>query len=546
MKKNDNNQRIIAYFCMEYGLDSEFKIYSGGLGILAGDHLKACKDLGLPLVGIGIKWKQGYVEQYLDKEGNVTDCYRNIDNSRLEDTGMTVEVLIREQQVPIKIWKTEAYGNVPLLLLDTDVPGSPYHGITRQLYGGNEEERVAQEIVLGSGGIKALETLGYDVETYHFNEGHAVIAGLELICDKMKKGDSFHEAREKTKKEIVFTTHTPVEAGNEIHPISRLRYMSANKGLTVEQLAEIGGVPFNMTVAGLRLSRKANSVAELHLDTTKKMWRHVSGKAPIINITNGVHRETWMDQRFLEKNQSENRCWEIHQDNKQQLIKTISEKTGITLKSEKIIIGFARRMTPYKRSDLIFSDLEKVDPLLRDGKIQLVFSGKAHPMDSRGKEMMAVLYEMQKKYPESVVFLQNYDMTMGALLTRGCDVWLNNPQRPREACGTSGMKAAMNGVLNLSILDGWWPEACQHGINGWAIGDETIPRSEEKQNNKDAKALYDVLLQEVIPLYYENHKKWVEMMQQSIKTVQDAFSAERMVREYWGKMYKPKKGRGLA
>lgn len=546
MTKKKSEQKKVAYFCMEYGLASEFNIYSGGLGILAGDHLKACKDKEIPLVAIGIKWKQGYVEQRLDDKGNVYDCYRDIDTSKLEDTGTTVEVRIREMSVPIKVWKTEAYQNAPLYLLDTDVPGSPYHGITKQLYGGNDEERVAQEIVLGSGGVKALKALGIEVETYHFNEGHAALAGLELISEKMKKGFSFYEAWEQTRKQIVFTTHTPVEAGNEIHPISRLRYMSANIGLTIEQLAEIGGIPFNMTVAGFRLSRKANSVAALHLETTKKMWRKVPEKAPLINITNGVHGKTWMDQRFMNEFLDSSECWKIHQENKKTLIETIFKRTGTKLETDKLLIGFARRMTPYKRSNLIFSQPEKVQSLLENGKIQLVFSGKSHPMDAKGKEMLSTLHEMQKKHPKSVVLLQNYDMDLGAKLTRGCDVWLNNPQRPKEACGTSGMKAAMNGVLNLSILDGWWPEACQHGYNGWAIGDEIVPQTEEKQNHKDAQALYEVLLDEVIPTYYENHEKWVNMMMESITSVKEAFSASRMVQEYWDKMYKPKKGRGLA
>ncbi|SDZ19925.1 starch phosphorylase [Tindallia californiensis] len=545
LKKQESKQGVIAYFCMEYGLESSFKIYSGGLGILAGDHLKACKDKGLPVVGIGIKWEQGYVEQYLDKEGAVTDCYRNINCSHLEDTGTIVEVIIREEKVPVKVWKTEAYGNVPLLLLDTNISGSPHHGITKNLYGGNSEDRVAQEIVLGAGGIKALRAMGYSVNTYHFNEGHAVIAGLELIAEKMSRGVSFHDAWEETKKEIVFTTHTPVEAGNETHPISRFLYMNANQGLTIEQLIEIGGAPFNMTVAGLRLSRKVNTVAELHLETTKKMWKSVTGKAPMINITNGVHLKTWMDDGFLEQKLEKEKCLELHQKNKKNLIKLIEERTGAVFQPEKLTIGFARRMTPYKRSDLIFSDRSKIDLLLKQEKIQLVFSGKAHPMDNAGKEKMGAIYEMQKKYPNAIVFLQNYDMEIGALITRGCDVWLNNPQRPKEACGTSGMKAAMNGVLNLSILDGWWPEACQHGVNGWAIGDVITPKTEEQQDQKDAKALYEMMEKEVIPLYYENTEKWADMMLKSIETTKEAFSAERMVDEYWNKMYKPKKGRGL-
>jgi glycogen phosphorylase len=529
--------KITAYFCMEYGLESSVKIYSGGLGILAGDHLKAAKDEGVPLVAIGIKWHQGYVEQLISESGTVMDCYRNVDYPDLEDTGVVVEVTIREDQVPVKVWKLDRYGNAPLYLLDTNVPGSAYHWVTRQLYGGTEEERVAQEIVLGVGGVKALRALEVKVDTYHFNEGHAVLAGIALIREEMAQGSNFHNAWKKIRQKIVFTTHTPIPEGNESHPISRLRYMGAHQGLTIEQLAEIGGTPFNMTVAGLRLARKANSVAALHLETTRAMWRQTKGKAPLINITNGVHRPTWMDPRLDTSLLDAALVRRVHSDNKKNLIKAVQERTGVTLNQDGLIIGFARRAAPYKRSDLIFSQPEIIDPLLKSKRLQLVFSGKAHPMDKKGKTILERLVKEQKSYPESVVFLENYDMAWGALMTRGCDVWLNNPRRPKEACGTSGMKAAMNGVLNVSVLDGWWPEACRHGENGWAIGDDQVPGSETEQDRRDALSLYRVLTEEVLPTFENHPDKWCNMMVRSIKDTQEAFSASRMVREYCRDLY---------
>lgn len=534
--KHTKNETI-AYFCMEYGLTSPVKMYSGGLGILAGDHLKAAKDSEVPLVALGIKWKQGYVEQRMSEKGRVVDCFRTLDYPPLEDTGITVEVTIREDKVPVKVWKLEGCGNVPLYLLDTDIQNSPYHWVTRQLYGGTEEERVAQEIVLGVGGVRALRALGIKVSTYHFNEGHAALAGIALIREKMEKGDSFEKAWKETRREIVFTTHTPIAAGNEAHPLARLRYMSAHQGLTIEQLATIGGTPFNMTVAGLRMARKANSVAALHLETTKVMWRQVKDKSPLINITNGVHVPTWMDQRLSHPFLDANLVKKVHSENKAKLLEFVQKRTGTIMTENALLIGFARRAAPYKRSDLIFSHPELIDPLLKSKRIQIIFAGKAHPMDAKGKAILERLVRHQQEYPETVVFLEDYDMEIGALMTRGCDIWLNNPQRPKEACGTSGMKAAMNGVLNLSVLDGWWPEACRHGENGWAIGDETVPETEEIQDQRDSQFLMQVLNEEVLPVFEKKPEEWTQMMVNSILDTREAFSAERMIRDYCQKLY---------
>ncbi|WP_264174111.1 alpha-glucan family phosphorylase [Clostridium estertheticum] len=534
-----NNLPRVAYFCMEYGLSSDFKTYAGGLGILAGDHLKGAKDLNLPLVGIGLKWKQGYTEQIIDENGEVYDTYHNYHYEFLKDTGVKVTVNIRNIKVVCKVWKLEEFGNNPIYLLDTDIPENGDRWITGQLYGWFGEERIAQEIVLGIGGVKALRALNIPIDVYHFNEGHAVLAATELIKEKMQSGYSFEDSWVKTRDEVVFTTHTPIVEGNESHPIDKLEYMGAFNGLTRSQMIRLGGEPFNMTVAGLRLSRKANAVAKLHRETANKMWKTVADRPEIIGITNGIHKPTWVDERMTKACDNNGDLWETHITIKKELIEFIKERTGTTLCVDKLLIGFSRRAAPYKRSDLIFTSEDIISPLLKSGKVQIVFSGKAHPLDDIGKEIVAKLIRMMKKYPSSVVFLENYDMNIGRMLTRGSDIWLNNPRRPLEASGTSGMKAAMNGVLNCSILDGWWPEACNDGINGWQFGDGVglDDLTEVELDKHDTLALYDTLINRVMATYYGNREKWVEMMRESIRTTSYEFSVERMLNEYYNKMY---------
>lgn len=527
----------VAYFCMEYGLQSDFKLYAGGLGILAGDHLKGAKDLSLPLVGIGLKWKQGYTDQRLDENGKPYDSYHNYVYDFLEDTGVKVTVKIRKVDVVCKVWKTEKFGNATLYLLDTDVPENGDAWITGQLYGWFGEERIAQEMVLGIGGVRALRALEVPVDVYHFNEGHAALAAIELIREKMCSGSTFEEAWKATREEVVFTTHTPVKEGNESHPLDRLEYMGALNGLTRDQMERIGGEPFGMTVAGLRLSRIANGVAQLHGETAQKMWKSVAGRPPIIAITNAIHTPTWVDKRITKAFEEGSDLWEPHMEIKEELVRFVEKRTGSKLDPSKLIIGFSRRAVPYKRSDLIFSKPEVIEPYLESGKIQIIFSGKAHPLDDTGKKIVSNLVSMMKRYPKAVVFLENYDMNIGAKLTRGSDVWLNNPRRPLEASGTSGMKAAMNGVLNVSILDGWWPEACIDGVNGWQIGGGFESTDYEVLDAHDSQALYDVLLNKVVPTYYDNRSKWVEMMGQSIATTREPFASKRMLEEYYNRMY---------
>jgi starch phosphorylase len=534
----DKNLPRVAYFCMEYGLHSDFKIYAGGLGILAGDYIKGAKDHKYPIVGIGIKWKQGYTDQRITKQGKVIDTFPIYKYEFLKDTGVTVSVTIRDREVKCKVWLCDAYGNAPLYLLDTDVPGNEDSWICGQLYGWFGEERIAQEMVLGIGGIKALRALGIQTDVYHFNEGHALFAGFELMREKIVAGKTYDEAFAATRNEIVFTTHTPVVQGNESHYISRLLYMGAdNEVFSKKQLKQLGGSPFNMTVGALRLSRASNAVAQLHAVTANKMWSKVKDRAEIVGITNAIHLPSWVDNRMVETAEKGGDLWSAHVDNKRKLLEFVKDRTGVQLKEDSLLIGFSRRAVPYKRSDFIFKDRPKIDALFRSGKLQIIFSGKAHPLDDRGKEIVENIVALTKEYPNSVVFLENYDMNIGAALVRGSDIWLNNPRRPQEASGTSGMKAAINGVLNLSILDGWWPEACQHGVNGWQIGDGYENKNEEKLDNHDQKAIYKVLLNEVVPCYYNNRSKWTDMMKQSILSTKDQFAVKRMLEEYYDRLY---------
>jgi starch phosphorylase len=529
----------VAYFCMEYALHSDFKMYAGGLGILAGDYLKGARDHKFPIVGIGIKWKQGYSDQQITQEGKVLDTYPIYQYPFLKDTGVTVSVTIRKREVKCKVWLCDKFRNAPLYLLDTDVPGNEDSWITGQLYGWFGEERIAQEMVLGIGGVKALRALKIPVDVYHFNEGHALFAGFELVREKVKSGKSFEAALAASRQQIVFTTHTPVVQGNESHYLDRLMYMGADNGVfNKQQLKQLGGSPFNMTVGALRLSRKSNAVAQLHAVTANKMWEGVKDRAEIVGITNAIHLPTWVDNRIIRaaKNPTDE-IWKLHQENKKQLLRNIYERTGVRLKQDALLIGFSRRAVPYKRSDFIFSDRSKVDNLFKSGRLQIVFSGKAHPLDDGGKQIVANIVALTRKYPKSVVFLENYDMNIGSMLVRGADVWLNNPRRPQEASGTSGMKAAMNGVLNLSILDGWWPEACQHGINGWQIGNGYENKSEKKLDAHDQTALYKVLLNEVLPTYYDDKNQWIDMMKQSVLTTHKPFAVKRMLEEYYEKLY---------
>ncbi|MFZ7102791.1 MAG: alpha-glucan family phosphorylase [Peptococcaceae bacterium] len=529
----------VAYFCMEYGLDDNLPIFSGGLGILAGDYLKAAKDLNLPVVGIGILWHRDYTTQLIGEDGYPYDLYPDHDFANLIDTNITVNCRVRGAEVTCKVWKVEAFHNVTLYLLDTDLGNKQQDWITQKLYGGADQDRVAQEIILGIGGIKALRALNEDIDVYHFNEGHAVFAGLELIKEKIDRGLSFTEAWQQTKEEVVFTTHTPVEAGNEVHDLGLLMFMEANDGLAPEQLEQLGGNPFNMTVAALRLSYQANAVSQLHGKTARNMWEHITGAAPIKAITNGVHVGTWQNSSIRNAFEKGDDLWMPHLTAKKSLFGYIKEKNKVSFDSGVLTIGFARRAAVYKRGGLIFKKMDILGPLLEKGRLQLIFSGKAHPHDQAGKKIIQEIVNIGKKYPHNLVFLENYNMKTAQLMVQGCDVWLNNPLRPMEASGTSGMKAALNGVLNISVIDGWVGEAVRHQENGWLL-DKVLSNNvaEEDQNDHDLEAFYEVLLNEVIPIFYDDQERWVNMMKSSIKMAGEKLTSRRMIKEYYNLLYR--------
>ncbi|MEO5987862.1 MAG: alpha-glucan family phosphorylase [Candidatus Eisenbacteria bacterium] len=522
-------QPHVAYFCMEYGLHESFPIYSGGLGILAGDYIKTAHDLRLPMVAIGLLWARGYCVQRTGADGRPYEEFPGYDSSFLEDTGVRVRVRVRSQEVPCRVWVTQKFGHIKLFLLEPLRQEDRW--ITHRLYEAGTDTRIAQEMLLGIGGVRALGWLGYNVHTYHFNEGHAVFAGIEMIAEQMEAGVQFPDAWSRVREKIVFTTHTPVKAGNEEHQLKDLRRLGACLQLSGAEMRAIGGDPFNMTVAGLRLARAANAVAQLHGETARQMWKDVTGAAPIGAITNGVHVGTWQSPTIRAANGEPEKLWEAHQAHKRELIAAVHQRAGIELDPESLLVGFARRAASYKRSDLILRDEARLQRLLDAENVRVLFAGKAHPDDATGRNIVAHLVQGARKFPGKVLFLENYDMALGRLLTRGADVWLNNPIRPLEASGTSGMKAAMNGVLNVSILDGWWPEGCVDGVNGFAIGKE-LPGDDVR----DLEALYDTLEQRVLPAW-RHPATWQKMMAASVAMSQGQFGTERMIQEYFRDLY---------
>jgi starch phosphorylase len=524
-----SRRRVVAYFCMEYGLDESFPIYSGGLGVLAGDFVKSAHDLDLPVVAVGLCWEGGYGVQTIGPEGRPVYEYPRIDRDFLEDTGVRVRVRVRGVEVHCSVRVTQRFGNVPLYMIE---PFRPEHRwITRRLYEAGTDVRIAQEMLLGIGGVRALNWLGLDVSTYHFNEGHAVFAGVEMLAERMAGGVTFPDAWADTRRRIVFSTHTPVPAGNEVHTLADLRRMGASLELSDAEMRALGGDPFNMTVAGLRLSHRANAVSALHGETARTMWAGVQDAAPIISITNGVHRATWQAPAVRDAGRGVAALGEARGTLRRELVAEVAARGGPPLDPKTLIVGVARRAASYKRSDLILRDPERLEALLQTRGVSLIFAGKAHPDDATGQAIVTRLAGAAREHPGQLWFLENYDLALARLLTRGCDVWLNHPVRPLEACGTSGMKAALNGVLNLSVLDGWWAEACDHGVNGWAIGDATAG-----DDARDLDALFEVLEEQVLPAWTDSGR-WASMMRASIETAEGRFTSERMVKEYFERLY---------
>ena len=524
----------VAYFSMEFGLHEEFPSYSGGLGVLAGDFLKGAHDLGLPVVAVGLRWAEGYTTQRLDSSGEPVDEWHEDHPDFLDDTGVRLRVRVAGRSVECRVWRVSRYAIVPLYLLEPIDARDQW--ITRRLYDTRPDCRVAQEMLLGIGGARALRLLHPEVKIFHFNEGHAVFAGVELIAAQMEAGAGFEAAWRAARERVVFTTHTPVPAGNEIHPLGDILRLGAGCELVAAELRQLGGDPFNMTAAGLRLARRANAVSERHGRTARTMWADVRDAAPIITVTNGVHVPTWQDPRVAGGLASHEALEALHGELKADLLAAIERRTGVRLARDVLTVAVARRAATYKRPDLVLRDVERVGRLLKGRQLQLVFAGKAHPADRAGKAMVTRLVRAIRQWPDAAVFLENYDMGLARLLTRGADVWLNTPRPPLEASGTSGMKAALNGVLHCSTLDGWWPEGCEHGVTGWAIGDGTEGDQPEEHDARDHASLFRIIETEMLPTYADR-PRWLAMMRASVRMAAVRFSAERMVRDYFTRLY---------
>ncbi|GAB4213375.1 MAG: alpha-glucan family phosphorylase [Roseiflexaceae bacterium] len=601
----------IAYFSAEFGLHESLPIYSGGLGVLAGDHIKEASDLGLPLVAVGFIYPQGYFRQQLDHSGWQQAIYSKMNFADVpaqpattpDGKEVVVEVELPGRMIYAKVYRIQV-GRVPLLLMDTDIhPNSPQdRELSARLYGGDQEMRVAQEIVLGIGGVRALRQIGISPNVWHMNEGHSAFLVLELARELVLKGTPFAEAVREIQARSVFTTHTPVPAGNDAFPLPLIekyfwQYWS-QLGLSREEFVGVAlqhqswGPTFAMTVLALKLSEYHNGVSKLHGEVARGMWHWLyperpAEQVPITSITNGVHSATWLAPGMRRLYDAYlGRDWESQLDNvelwrkvydipdemfwstrqalKRDLVANARERlrqrhvrlgmppavAAYTLDENAFTIGFARRFATYKRATLLFKDPERLKAILHrpDRPMQIIFAGKAHPADDPGKMFIQQVYQMSQQpgFAGKIVFIEEYDMCVARWLVHGVDVWLNTPRRPHEASGTSGQKASLNGIPNLSILDGWWPEA-YNGKNGWAIGEEREYSNQDEQDWRDAQHLYALLENDVLPAYYDRDGKgvphrWVNICKEAIATCAPVFSTRRMVKEYAERLYLPATG----
>lgn len=609
-------QRPTAYFSAEFGLHESLPIYSGGLGVLAGDHLKSASDLGIPMVAVGLFYSQGYFSQYLDENGWQQETYTDQKINKLplqaalgtDGKPVLISVDTRGGKIHARVW-TIKVGRIPLYLLDTDVQENRDEDrqLTSRLYGGDQRTRIRQEIMLGIGGVRALQAMGIQPGVIHMNEGHSAFAGLEVIRQRMKEDDvSFDEALRETAAMSVFTTHTPVPAGHDRFNGELIEEhvgpLRDELGLRQDSLMSLGRVEpqnqqesFCMTVLAFKLCRRANAVSSLHGVVSRRMWATLwpwrsEEEIPIGHITNGIHVASWLAAQmrmlfdrvlpldwYLRTGEPEvwapvehlspGELWETHQTLKSRLItysrnrllkqarrRDVSEATlaqiSTALDPRVLTIGFARRFAPYKRADLLLRDLDLLARLVTsvDRPIQLIFAGKSHPADEPGKAILQRIYRISQEEPfrGRIVFLEDYDINLARHLVQGVDVWLNNPRRPLEASGTSGQKVVLNGVLNCSILDGWWAEAFD-GSNGFAIGNGRTHVRQEIQDERDAASLAAVITDEVIPLFYERDhddlpQAWIKRMKRAVRTLGWRFNADRMVMDYVRKSYVPAAG----
>ena len=609
----ENKDDVIAYFSAEYGLDETLPIYAGGLGILSGDHLKSASDLGLPIVAIGLLYKNGYFNQKINRNGEQVSEYYNVEMDNLpikplkDENGedVIVNIKLQKDKLYIKVWKI-CVGRVNLYLLDTDIPENKeeYRGITLKLYGGDQEMRIRQEMVLGIGGVKVLQELGINPKVYHMNEGHSSFLVLEAIKQTIKqKQVSFDIAKDIVTAKTVFTTHTPVPAGNDIFPIELVeKYFDGywkDLGITKEQFLELGMKPrdesknsFNMGILALKIAGKKNGVSKLHESVSRELFSDVwpdiaPQESPITYITNGVHTCSWLApnlkelyNKYLEPYWQDRiysdetwkkidkipdeELWEAHKQRKVKLLKLVRDNVTSRLKNngvhyetireivsglnpDALTIGFARRFATYKRATLIFKDLERITQILNDTNrpVQIIFAGKAHPADKEGQDLIKYIHEisLMPQFKGKIFLLENYNINIARHLVSGVDVWLNNPRRPMEASGTSGEKASVNGIVNFSILDGWWAEG-YNTKNGWSIGTNQEYYSYEEQDLADSESIYRTLEDKIIPAYYNKNEKsisetWIRLMKNSIMSTGGKYSTARMLVDYTEKLYMP-------
>ncbi|MDD5466609.1 MAG: alpha-glucan family phosphorylase [Anaerolineales bacterium] len=604
--------RPVAYFSMEFGLHETLPIYAGGLGILSGDHLKEASDLGIPMVAVGFFYTEGYFSQRVTEDGWQEATYTHqqfVDLPVLPvmaENGVpeTITVSLPGREVSVRMWEVHV-GRVPLYLLDANVEeNSPSdRTLTARLYSGDLEMRISQELLLGIGGVRALRTLGYNPSVWHMNEGHSAFLILERIREYIEAGHSFDESAQIVRLSNIFTTHTPVPAGNDEFPLWIVdKYLSQYwplLGLEREAFIDLGrhslpwGDVFSMPVLALKTSEERNAVSELHGRVARQMWHFLwpdtpEEEAPITHITNGVHLGTWLARRlralfnaylgedWMERQDDpemwarvlqipDEQLWALRRHLKRKLVYYMRERarrrwkqggvhpvqiiaSGALLDPYALTIGFARRFAPYKRANLILSDAERLLSIVNrsDMPVQIIFAGKSHPDHEGGKLLIQQVYRMIKSSDSAgrLVFVEDYDMNLARYLVQGVDVWLNTPRRPNEASGTSGMKAALNGVLNFSVLDGWWREG-YNGANGWAIGDDADISDPDQQDAHDAASLYDILEKEIVPLYYGQRSPdgmpgaWLARAKESIRSLGPQFTMRRMVKEYLDRLYLP-------
>ena len=526
----------VAYFTMEMAIDQSFHTYSGGLGFLSGSHMLSAGNLGLPMVGVSILWKQGYGDQYIDENNEIQIKYIDRSYDFLVDTGVTVDVTIYGEEVKVKpfLLESKTFGTCPCYFLTTDLPENPQHvrDYSNKLYDSDERIRVAQEIILGVGGVRALSALSVKFDTVHMNEGHALPAAFELL---RMYGNNYDLVRSK----LVFTTHTPVPAGNEIHPVDLLLDAGFFVNTHRDEACRLGGDHFSLTVAALRLSRLANGVSQLHGEVAADMWKWVQGRCNIHAVTNATNLKYWQDERIANAKTADE-LLSAKKVMRKEFIEFVNKEAGTKLDPDVFTIVWARRFTAYKRADLIFKDMARIKRLLDSKKLQIVFAGKFHPKDTWGRDTFNHVIALSKTMT-GVAILPGYELELSGRMKRGADLWLNTPQRPLEASGTSGMSANFNGTLHMSTDDGWAVEGTFDEYNGFIINPEGTSgnASDAELHQRDYESMMTIIEDRVLPTYYDHPQRWAELMQRAIQFSSLYFDSDRMAIEYYTFLYQP-------